>query len=577
LSTRSRCSHSDARKWMHMGQGGESGYAELFLLCCILMIGGMGFAVDFANLWCHRQSAQVAADSACQAGAMDMLAEAGGEKLPAMGFTPGAASNCTSSPSSTICAYAGFNGYSGTGPGSSTNTAWNTVSWSFPTTVSGATAPPSSQAAYPFLQVAVTDNVQTYFIHFFTGSGYQEVRASCTCGLVQEKAAAPVVVLHPSIANAFSYTGGGGLTIIGGPSRSLQVDSTSSTAVYWAPSGIINTSQGGIGQTGSDVAVVGGPTIAPTNGSSSGFSGGSTGHWRSGVIPVADPYASVSPPLSMKSITPISYNSAKHVYNAWAAYHQDGCPASQALTGVTGQNCIEFAPGYYPNGINIPSTVNSYSAVIFLPGVYYLNGSLVAGGSNTLRVATPCKPTCSSISGAAGLTSHQTDGVMFYFLSGSFNVSGCSGCTSSSIDPVASTALTCDGSSPNASIGMPSNINGNVLYAQCTQNGTYWDSAGDTSDVLGSPGLRGLLFFEDHQDTMSPNYSGSGSLAFAGSLYFHSSGYADVLNMSGGSSSGTFILGNIVADQISLSGSAAIKLALNPAPTTEMTKAAILQ
>jgi hypothetical protein len=562
-----------------MAEDRESGQAAvgLLLVCCLLMLGGMGFAVDLANLWLHRQAAQVAADSACQAGAMDLLAKAGGASLPSMGFTPGTASDCTSSPSSTICAYAGFNGYSGTGSGSSSNTAWNTVSWTFPASVAGATPPPSSQAGYPFLRVNVTENLPTYFLPIFTGSVYQKLGASCTCGLVQEQAAAPVLVLQPSMSNAFSYSGGGQLAIVGGPSRSLQVNSTSSTAVYWAASGIIDTSRGGPAQTGSDVAIVGGPAIPPTNGSSNGFNGGSTGQWRSGVLPIIDPYGMLGPPVSMKSVTPLTYNSKTGAYNSWAAYHQDGCPDTQARTGQTGQNCIEFAPGYYPQGLNIPSLVNNYSTVIFLPGIYYLNGSLVASGSNTLRVATPCTPACSSTSAAAGLSSHTTDGAMFYFLSGSFNVSGCSGCSSSSIDPVPSTTLTCDGSTPNASLGMPSTINGNVLYAQCTQKGTYWDSAGDTSDTVGNPGTRGILFFEDHGDAASPNYSGSGSLAFAGSLYLHSSGYADVLNMSGGSSNGTFILGNIVADQINISGSAVIKLALNPAPSVEMTKAAILQ
>src|SRR2546430_17513627 len=34
----------------------------------IFLLGAMGFAVDMANLWFHRQSAQIAADAACTAG-----------------------------------------------------------------------------------------------------------------------------------------------------------------------------------------------------------------------------------------------------------------------------------------------------------------------------------------------------------------------------------------------------------------------------------------------------------------------------------------------------------------------------
>ena len=122
---------------------------------------------------------------------------------------------------------------------------------------------------------------------------------------------------------------------------------------------------------------------------------------------------------------------------------------------------------------------------------------------------------------------------------------------------------------------MSTTIYGNVLYGQCTTNGTYWDSGGDTTDSRGNPGSRGLFMFQDHGNTTQPTFSGSGALAFSGVVYFHSTGYADVLNLSGGSSSGTFILGEIISDQVNLSGSGAVNLALNPAATTAMSKVAI--
>src|SRR5258708_7801386 len=184
------------------------------------------------------------------------------------------------------------------------------------------------------------------------------------------------------------------------------------------------------------------------------------------------------------------------------------------------ESCMEFFPGYYPSGINLSSVMNNYSTAIFAPGIYYLNGSLSAGNSITVRMAKP-----------AGY--QRTDGVMFYFLTGSLNFSGCSGCSNSSIDNVNTTDLTCDGSSPPAALGMPSTISGNVLVGQCAQNGTYWDSAGDTTDSRGTPGSRGLLVFQDHGNTTNPQFTGSGSLAFSGALYFHSTSYADVLSLNG--------------------------------------------
>lgn len=189
---------------------------------------------------------------------------------------------------------------------------------------------------------------------------------------------------------------------------------------------------------------------------------------------------------------------------------------------------------------------------------------MVAGGSQILRVAKP-----------PGYV--RTDGVMFYFLNGSLNFSGCTGCSQSNVDDVPTTDLTCDGSAPIAGLGMGSAIGGNVLWAQCTASGTYWDAGSDTADSRGTPGSRGLLIFQDHANTTQPAFTGSGQLSFAGGMYFHSNTYADVLSLSGGTSSGTYILGEIITDQVSLTGSGMIKLALNPQATTNMAKVAILQ
>lgn len=542
---------------------------SLLLMLALFLIAMMGFAVDLTNLWFHRQAAQAAADSACQAGAMDMSALVGGMTLPNMGFTPGAAGNCTANSGATICFYANANGYSGAGFNSGAIS--NSVTWSFPTSVPGTNTPPSSVTSYPFLNVQVAENVRTHFLFSLQGTMYQKVVASCTCGLVQEKEAAPMIVLAPTQSGSFTYSGGGSFNIVDGPQRSLQVNSNSSTAIDCIPSAIINTSKGGPKGTGSDVAVVGGPPQAPTTCYGGGFNGGTTGHWDGGTLPIADPYASVGPPNSVKSQTPISGTSGTSVQKAQSASvaGQDGCPD-------TSNNCIEFSPGYYPTGIctGKNSQCSGYQTYIFLPGIYYMGGSLNAGGSATLRMATPCKPSCSPLSSSAG---QQTDGLMFYFYSGSINISGCSGCTSSSVIPIPSTVLTCDGSAPNPDLNMSSTLNGNILLAQCAVNGTYWDSGGDTSDSRGAPGTRGILTYQDHADTAQPAFTGSGSLSFSGALYFHSSSYSDVLTINGGSSTGTFILGQIVADQVNLTGSGAINLALNPTPSTYLVKVGMLQ
>ena len=115
----------------------------------------------------------------------------------------------------------------------------------------------------------------------------------------------------------------------------------------------------------------------------------------------------------------------------------------------------------------------------------------------------------------------------------------------------------------------------NILLAQCTIKGTYYDTAGDTADSAGT--IRGLLMFMDHADTAVPQLQGSGKLAYTGTLYFHSTGYATVFQIPGGTTNGTLIWGNVVTDQMQLTGSGALTMALNPAATTPILKVALLQ
>jgi hypothetical protein len=362
------------------------------------------------------------------------------------------------------------------------------------------------------------------------------------------------VVLHPTMAGSFTYSGGGALYIVGGPPRGLQVNSSSANAVSYSPSGMIDLSKGGPKQTGSDVGVTGGPTQSPGSGTCntvSGFCPGSTGAWRPNSLPMPDPFASVPAPSMQPTAPAVTY----------VIHGQDGCPDKTLnfLGGQPNMSCAEYSPGYYPSGL----TPTGYITSIFKPGIYYMNGSLNVGGSATVRVAKP-----------SGF--QATDGVMFYFLTGSLNISGGSGAPNSNIDPVLSTALTCDGSVPSGSLNMPASINGNVLIAQCARDGTYWNGS-DTTDARGTPGSRGILVYQAHSNTTSMAFSGSGSLAYSGALYLHSTTYQTVLNMSGGTSSGTFILGEIIADQVKLTGSGRVNLALNPQATTNESKVALLQ
>ena len=593
------------------------------LMLSLFLLAVLAFAVDYTNIWFQRQQAQTAADAACQAGAMDMYQLITGASFPAINFVPGTPGSCSAFASGgpSMCWYAsknGFNGYTG---------GTSSVSWTCPGSVPGVTAPPSSLVPFPYMQVQASLSVKTYFSTLLTGNQTQQVSANSTCGLTQIMQGAPIMILHPTMSGALSYSGGGSLTIIGGPPRSIVVNSSSTTAVLCGSSGVIDTRKGGPNLTGSDVGSYGGPHVAPgsstgcygTNGNTglpAGFSGGTTGNWAWPSSPVADPYAAVPAASSVKSITPATkatHSDGIKYYNL-AAPGMDGCPDTAPSNygsyndstywtcnlGKYGskpwycRGCKEYAPGYYPNGIS----EGGGDVVTFLPGVYYLDGDLSIGGSDSIRMAKACANSqgvvntdpntgnCSPLTQTAGpngnggggaWTWHQTDGVMFYFHGSAKPViSGASGePTSPRVDKVPVTDLTCDGSTPPAYLNLPSALDTNIMLAQCTANGSYYDNAGDTTD---SPGrIRGLLMFMDHSDTASPQLQGSGTLAYSGTLYFHSSNYATIFQIPGGTTNGTLIWGNVITDQMQITGSGALTMALNPAATTPIIKVSLLQ
>lgn len=517
----------------------ETGQASILvlLMLSLFLLAVLAFAVDYTNIWFHRQRLQTAADAACQAGVMDVYQIAAGATLPNMGFAVGAAGNCNiyGSNGPTMCWYAGkngFNGYSGGGA---------SVSWTFPSTVSGVTPPPSSVSPYPFMQVTVLYPVKTYFSTLLTGNQTQQVGAIATCGLTSLMEGDVILALNPTASGSYTESGTGtSVKVLGGTARGIQVNSNSSSAVVMNGGSTVDLSKGGANYTGSDFGVTGGPS---TN---SSYTGGSTGSWRPLDTPLINPYQSTPAPASVKLISPLNGTNGKSV-----PYRTDGCPDPAS-------SCVEFWPGYYGSGISLTAG----KTAIFNPGIYYMDGSLNVSGGSTLRMAR-----------AAGQL--PTDGMMFYFHSGTVKFTG-SGSGSSSLDPVPSNNLTCDGSTPNSSLGIPSMLTGHVLWAQCTNLGTYWDTGHDTNDSVGSQ--RGLLFFQDPSDTSnSPSLAGGSGIALAGNMYFHSSTFSNNLTITGGSGVFAATWGSIVTDMMTITGGSTVNMLLNPADSLPMTKVALLQ
>ena len=199
----------------------ESGQAMVLALLAlgIFLIGAMAFAVDMGNLWWHRQTAQNAADAACTAGVMDLLSTA----------DQTAATNSANY-------YAAKNGYT-TGT-LSAGTPGVAVVVSFPTSVVGpkactGTPPPATCVATgvtnPYIQVNIQDRAPLYFASMVGAGRTMDVGAQAVCGVVYSNSPVPILVLNPTASGAVSGNGNITIKIVGGPQRSIQVNSSSST------------------------------------------------------------------------------------------------------------------------------------------------------------------------------------------------------------------------------------------------------------------------------------------------------------------------------------------------------------
>jgi hypothetical protein len=608
----------------------ENGQAAVFLMLAmgLFLIGGIGFAVDGANLWFHKQSAQNAADAACTAGVMDMLSTASGGVASSSWIgttfqcsgTTGSTSNNTFPP----CRYASFNGY--TAASLSANRPGVDVGISFPTNVSGIPAcsnttppPPMCTAAGvttpQYIQVNITDRVQTTFIGLLNGGRTVDVGAQAICGVVQRTNPVPILVLNPTLPNTFTVGGNFNLTIKGGPKRSIQVNSADTSAVNFnGGSGTIDLHLANNG-AGGDFAVVA-PETQPS-GPTVNF--GTSGQWLDPTGIISDPFASIPAPAkpasdcSASTATCVTYNDTSSSY---------GCPVAP------GNGCDHYTPGWYSQGIAVKkgkdangnSLGSATGLAVFEPGLYYLDKDFSADSNSCLRPGwaytgnNTANPALGDGSG----------GTMFYFAgtnsnpatlqvtsnSGTLTLGPGSGpyfdCASATW-AVPTTQVQCI-LSPNAGwtqlpTGMTA-LTGNVLLGPCqapTQGPTaggynYGDPRG-TNDPLGEQ--RGMLFFQSRDITLpsnhQPKWGGGGGFGVAGNMYFHdcnsttssgtgsgancntSTGFTDQFTLGGGSSSNTWVVGDIVVDRLSFGGNPNLNMQLNPNDLYYVLKASLIQ
>lgn len=546
----------------------------LVLLCLIIFLG---FGEDMTNLFFHRQMTQQAADATCVAAAMDLLTEqiqgpkacldSAGAAYACGRFVPGTALDCASATNVAPCQYAVANGFSS--PGLTPAMESNDVTISFPASVPGVVTPDSTIAPTPFVQVEVYDRVRVYFSSMLSGVRTQDVHALAKCGLQQVQGAVPMIILDPTDPATFSVTGTPNVQIIGGPIRSIQVNSNNTVAVNIQGSASVDLTRGGPNFTGSDFGVFGGPSRAP-----GGFSTNPPAAWQSPAAPVADPFATVSAPPDPK----VAGKSTS------VGFGVNGCPDPGG--------CTEYSAGDY-TGIDIKN-----STAIFDPGVYYIGTSGLNLDSNS--IVRPSTATGDGSMGTVFFMTCSTPGACQKSGVGGTSVASNSGKKGPSTCPApagqfqcyATLNAVCPGTGGGLPTGgnppVPNFVGQNVLVGPCTTNGWYDVPASTTGPI------RGMVLYSDRSGVGSDDFSGGGGLLLIGTLYVHdcpnspacvpptpgkgSTGdYKSSLALGGNSGEGTEVVGFIVSDTLNMHGTPTIDMFLKSSNFKGVLKAALLR
>ena len=612
----------------------ESGQATVFVMLTmgIFLLGAMAFAIDLGNMWFNRQSAQTAADAACTAGVMDLLVDATNGLTGLGNFTAGTnpkTINCfttfpnTSSTAPSPCVYAALNGFSSSVDQGSTSFGSN-VTVDFPDPTNAAyqhfNFAPSKVAPTSLMRVTIANNIPTFFAGLLRGRRTQSVGATSICGVINANSPIPILVLNPTIPGALSMNGGGAtsktgdIAIAGGPSRSIQVNSDGSgggkpgspVSIKGTPS--INLCAGGNTYCGSSMGVWGSETtpggfwntVAKCSTVNTLCTATQTAPlWNSPSAPIADPLESTAAPQQPNFAGAIN----PPPINIPPGSTTDGCPDPGG--------CYEYTPGSYTSGICVggPCANHSFATAIFKPGIYYLAGSCKSGVKGSLcELSGSCLRPSSATGDGSG-------GTIFYFsdTNSVFVAANGGGCTGVTVFDTAKggqgNGVKCTSTSQVPG-NLPATLTGSVLTAPClapdsttglcspncsinpgTNGGGGFGDPQGAGDEFGVQ--RGILFFQNRSVNAgnNPSWGGGGSMLLAGTMYFHqcvttggdtglgcvSGAYNDLLSLGGTPSSSTYVLGDVIADQLSLSGNAGLTMDLNPSATFTTLKAALLQ
>lgn len=343
----------------------EAGQAILLVVAALslIVLGGLGLAIDVSQMLAHRQMAQTAADAAAQAGIMSIFDHTNtGPSVthPFDGSVPFTCATGTDSNAETPCVYARLNGF-----GTSDSDAVY-VEFGVPTPgVQLTTVDPVN-----VIRVTITRTLQTGLIRF-VGPSTSTIKATAVAAIVDVVNPIPILILHPTLPDSYQGKGNFTIKICGGPQKSIQVNSSSTSSISVSGvSGVIDLSH-----AGPDSTVTGGTTNCDGTGADMGDTGGP--HTYPGTIDLGDgqyiqPASVIADPLLGVPAPPMPAPAqAKKSVTA----PNNGCPSG---------TCQLYYPGLYTGGITVK---NEFA--LFSPGIYYItSGGFHAQANGTMRMAT---------------------------------------------------------------------------------------------------------------------------------------------------------------------------------------------
>jgi Flp pilus assembly protein TadG len=496
----------------HRKDGGQAILLVLVALSLIL-IGGLGLAIDVSQMLAHRQMAQTAADAAAQAGIMSIFDHTNtGPSVthPFDGSVPFTCATGTDSNAETPCVYARLNGF-GT---SDSDTVY--VEFGVPTPGVQLT----SVDPVNVIRVTITRTLQTGLIRF-VGPSTSTIKATAVAAIVDVVNPIPILVLHPTLPDSYEGKGNFNITICGGPQKSIQVNSSSTSSISISgASGVVDLSH-----AGPDSTVTGGKTNCDGTGADFGDTGGPSTYPKGGLLtgegryiqpaaPIEDPLLGVpNPPMPGAAPAPTEVTAPNN-----------GCPSGK---------CMLYQPGLYPSGITVKGEF-----ALFSPGIYYITSDGFHAESNgimQMAKGVPADP-------ATGWTNN-----MMVFNTGSGSSDTFSMTANSGGDPPNNTYL----------IGSPlDSVYKGILF--------FEDHA-----------VRANLVHD---------LQGGGTVSLTGTIYLThtaagitANGYYQRLQLGGTPGSGTEIDGMIIVDSLYLHGNPNITMKINPAYRLNIRQVALVR